>query len=336
LFFFEISLIPILTIILGWGSTPERLTAGSYLIIYTLIFSVPFFFLLIFLYYKKERFSFGLYNPICKFSEIFSIDWILIFWLLSFLVKVPMYGLHLWLAKAHVEAPVFGSMLLAAILLKLGLYGLIRSYYFWNFKKLILKKFFRIFLFFGLVCSGLVCFRQIDIKSLIAYSSVQHMMLGLISLNTFSFFNFKGILFMSIFHGFVSSALFFGFKIIYKITNSRKILLNFGFLKIFPLFILLWFICLSLNSGLPPFGNFISEILLIISIREFFIFGFPFIIVGVFLSGLFSIFLYSMVSHGNKKIIFKKNLIINLNNLKILAFQCIPPLFGLFFIQKFL
>jgi len=146
--FFEISLIPILTIILGWGSTPERLTAGSYLIIYTLIFSVPFFFLLIFLYYKKERFSFGLYNPICKFSEIFSIDWILIFWLLSFLVKVPMYGLHLWLAKAHVEAPVFGSMLLAAILLKLGLYGLIRSYYFWNFKKLILKKILQNFFIF--------------------------------------------------------------------------------------------------------------------------------------------------------------------------------------------
>jgi len=94
-----------------------------------------------------------------------------------------------------------------------------------------------IFLFWGLVFSGLICFRQIDIKSLIAYSSVQHMMLAVIGLTTFSQLKILGILLIAVFHGFASSALFFGFKMIYKFSKSRKILLKFGILKIFPLFI---------------------------------------------------------------------------------------------------
>jgi len=209
--------------ILVWGTTPERLTASSYLLIYTLIFSIPFLILIILIIKKECSLSFGIFKKVLKFSELESIDWIMWFWILGFLVKVPVYGLHLWLSKAHVEAPVFGSMLLAAVLLKLGLYGLIRSLLFWNFKLLFLNKFFITYLFFGMIISGLICFRQIDIKSLIAYSSVQHMMLALIGLTSFSYYNAFGILLIAFFHGFASSGLFFAFKLIYSLSNSRKI-----------------------------------------------------------------------------------------------------------------
>jgi len=88
-----------------------------------------------------------------------------------------------------------------------------------------------------MIISGLICFRQIDIKSLIAYSSVQHMMLALIGLTSFSYYNAFGILLIAFFHGFASSGLFFAFKLIYSLSNSRKIFLNFGFLKIYPIFV---------------------------------------------------------------------------------------------------
>jgi len=257
---FELSLIPILILILGWGSTPERLTATSYLLMYTLIFSIPFMALLINLYQKEEVLSFGILVNIFKETVFSRIDWIMFFWLLCFFVKVPIYGLHLWLAKAHVEAPVFGSILLAAILLKLGLYGLIRRFLFWNFNHNTVKNIFIIFLLIGLVLTGFICFRQIDIKSLIAYSSIQHMMLGVLGLTTFSSLKVLGLTLVAVFHGFISCSLFFGFKVIYYFSKTRKIILNFGLLKIFPLLMLFWFICLTLNSGIPPSGNFLSEI----------------------------------------------------------------------------
>jgi len=331
---FEISLIPMFFIILGWGSTPERLTARSYLLIYTLIFSIPFLILLIIFQNQQENLSFGTYQHVLNLSVYLSIDWIMFLWILCFLVKVPMYGLHLWLAKAHVEAPVFGSILLAAILLKLGLYGIIRSFLFWKFKLLKIKNFFVIYLFFGLIISGFICFRQIDIKSLIAYSSVQHMMLSLIGLRTFSSLNYLGVLLIAIFHGFISSALFFGFKMIYNLSKTRNILLNFGILKIFPIFVFFWFFALALKSSVPPSGNFISEIFLIFCVKEFWTWGFPFLILGVVLSGLFSIFVYTVMSHGKKNALLTKFSNLEIKKINLLKFQIIIPIFGIFFFVK--
>jgi len=140
------------------------------------------------------------------------------------------------------------------------------------------------------------------------HSSVQHMMLAVIGVSTFSSFKILGVLLIAIFHGFVSSVLFFCFKIIYKFSKTRKIILKFGVLKIFPILIFFWFFALIFNCGTPPSGKFFSEIILIFSLIEFWLWGAPFLVLGVVISGLFSIFLYSVISHGKKNFLLSKKI----------------------------
>lgn len=130
--FFELSLIPTLIIILGWGAQPERIRAGRYLMIYTLIGSLPL--LATILYMDFHSGSVKSFIPFVEILFFFNGDYgfFCFLWILAFVIKLPIYGVHLWLPKAHVEAPVAGSMVLAGILLKLGAYGLVRSLHFIN------------------------------------------------------------------------------------------------------------------------------------------------------------------------------------------------------------
>nr|AET62625.1 NADH dehydrogenase subunit 4 [Trissolcus basalis] len=300
--FFEISLIPILMMILGWGSQPERLQAGIYMIIYTLFASLPF--LLIILILKVNFLSLNMmYLIILNFN--FSMNFFLVFGIMFvFLVKLPIYFVHLWLPKAHVEAPIFGSMILAGVLLKLGGYGIIRFMmiflkYFYNYNILILS-----FVLVGSLNVSIMCIRQIDLKMLIAYSSVVHM--GFMFVGMFMFFDlslFSSVL-MMISHGICSSGMFCLLNFSYKRIKSRNLLINKGLLQYFPNMSMWWFIFCSMNMAVPPSLNLVSEIYLMICMFKFSEWMFLYIFILSFFGGVYSIYLYSFSQHG-KNYLFK-------------------------------
>lgn len=260
-FRFEISLVPIFMIIIGWGYQPERFQARIRILIYTLISSLPLLAMLRILYIKTTKSELITLN-MCSLNEIFFI-----FSTIAFLVKTPMFLVHLWLPKAHVEAPVFGSMLLAAILLKLGTYGflILRCL---NSPGIIFIYIFSIS-FFSSALVSVSCIRIIDMKIIIAYSSVSHMALiiRLIYLtNKLSFARALGIILA---HGFRSGGLFYISFLQYARTHSRALLLNKSTLSYIPGLTLSWFLLIMLNIAAPPTLNLMVELIIILNLLRF-------------------------------------------------------------------
>nr|AYW52202.1 NADH dehydrogenase subunit 4 [Galerucinae sp. 5 ACP-2013] len=291
--FFEISLIPTLMLIIGWGYQPERLDAGIYLLFYTLLMSLP---MMIIIFYLSEKFY--LTSFIFLDQDLNSV-FMYLCTNMVFFIKIPMFFLHLWLPKAHVEAPVSGSMILAGIMLKLGGYGLLR--FMVLYKNFILNSnlfFLSISLLGGFMVS-LICIRQSDMKSLIAYSSVSHMGLALGGIMTLNFWGFYGSLVMMLAHGLCSSGLFSLANILYERVHSRSLYLNKGLLNIIPSLSLWWFLLVSSNMAAPPSLNLVGEIMLINSMVGFSWMSMIFLSLMSFFSAVYSLFLYSYSQHGN-------------------------------------
>nr|AML26485.1 NADH dehydrogenase subunit 4 [Staphylinidae sp. BMNH 1274658] len=290
--FFEMSLIPTLLLVIGWGYQPERLQAGNYLLFYTLFASLPMM-IFMFVYYSINN-SLNLYFLDFYFESFLMFS----FMNLVFLVKMPMFFVHLWLPKAHVEAPVSGSMILAGVMLKLGGYGLLRTmkiFIFFNNK--INYLFISISLIGGLIVS-LICLRQSDIKSLIAYSSVAHMGLVLSGIMTLNSWGFYGSLVMMLAHGLCSSGLFCLANISYERLNSRSIFLSKGMINIMPSLSLWWFLFCSSNMAAPPSFNLLGEILLLNSVISWSYYSSFMLIFISFFSAVYSLYLYSFTQHG--------------------------------------
>nr|AYP72680.1 NADH dehydrogenase subunit 4 [Cassida sp. EMHAU-15090501] len=289
--FFEVSLLPLMLIIIGWGYQPERLMAGIYLIFYTLFFSFPMMLGLFILYNKFNSFM---------FFELLIFDSIIVYFLINlvFFVKIPMYMIHLWLPKAHVEAPVAGSMILAGVTLKLGGYGLIRLlklFLIMNFK---FNTFFIVLSLLGSFFISLICLFQTDVKLLIAYSSVSHMGLVLSGILTLNYSGFTGSLIMMVGHGLCSSGLFCLANIYYERISSRNMYMLKGLLSIFPSFSLFMFLMSVANMSAPPSLNLLGEILLFKSLISFSSLLMFFLMLISFFSAVYCVYLFSYSNHG--------------------------------------
>ena len=321
-FFFEWSLIPIFFIIIGWGYQPERLKASLSLFFYTLFASLPLLISIVIII----NWSGSVKLRIIITQGMPNFLWTIT--VLAFLVKFPIYFVHLWLPKAHVEAPVSGSIILAGVLLKLGGYGIIRLIRVTNIR-IISSQIIALALIGGGIL-GVLCIVQRDIKVVIAYSSVVHIALVIAGRLRLTKWGFEGVLIIILAHGVCSSGIFAAANMIYERRHSRRFFFNSGLLNRRAIFRIAWFVLIVANFGGPFTYNLLGEILLILNLSSLTINSLSVILFLSFFSAAYRLILYRSTNQGqignNNSVLIKvrfSEMIILISHRWRLLFLCI-------------
>ena len=333
--FFEAGLIPMFLIIGIWGGE-RRVYSAFKFFLYTLLGSVLMLIAIIVIYLTSGT------TDVVKLYELgISPDFQNLLWLAffsSFAVKTPMWPVHTWLPDAHVEAPTAGSVLLAAILLKMAAYGFIRFSIglFPNASELFTPLIYLLSLI-AIIYTSLVALMQEDMKKLIAYSSVAHM--GFVTLGIFTFTQqgLEGSIIQMISHGLVSAALFLSVGVVYDRIHSRLIKTYGGLVSIMPKYSILLMIFTLAAIGLPGTTGFIGEFLILMGVFQDNFLVATIASLGVILGAAYMLWLYRRVIFG--KLINKELLKINdldKSELFVLASLCLPVLFFGFYPEPLL
>ena len=298
--FFEIILIPMFLIILLWGSRSRKIKAAYYFFFFTLLGSLLMLLAIILLYVE-----FGTTSLIVLYQLQIDIKLQLLLWFAffcSFSVKIPMFPFHLWLPEAHVEAPTIGSVILAGILLKLGGYGFLRfSLPLFSNASEIFAPFIFTLSILGIFYASLTAIRQIDLKRIIAYSSIAHMAMVTLGLFSLTFEGIGGSIFLMFGHGLVSSALFFLIGVLYDRYHTRLLYYYGGLTQVMPIFAIVFFFFILANVSFPGTINFISEFLVFFGLIFNNFVAFFFASFGILFSAIYSFWLYNRVMFGDLK-----------------------------------
>jgi NADH-ubiquinone oxidoreductase chain 4 len=322
---FELVFLIMLFYLFQFGVKLDREISAYYIFFFTLSLSLP---LLIYIIISIES---------IKSTRFFRVGgWMGYWWLvifLVFLVKVPIFGLHMWLPKAHVEASLPGSILLSGVLLKVGFYGIIR---FLTLNKLFISSWSGYIITLGwgrALLVGAICLRQVDIKAIVAYSSIVHMGIALSRTLSNSSTSYEGSLYMCYAHGLRSPMMFYIVYIFYNRFNTRRMLLLKGGNSTHPLITFTCFLVILSSLGVPPLLSFFSEFITNIGVIMT---NYSFVFISVilfFVSGVYMIYFFVYFSHGNTILTGIKS--VHSPDLTVIYFMFFYMLFLLFILSNF-
>jgi NADH-quinone oxidoreductase subunit M len=295
--FFEAVLIPMFLIIGVWGG-PRRVYASFKFFLYTLAGSVLMLIAILAMYFEAgttDIISLRLYN----FPVSLQI-WLWLAFFASFAVKIPMWPVHTWLPDAHVEAPTAGSIILAAVLLKFGGYGLLRySLPLFPEASVIFTPMIYTLSVVAIIYTSLVALVQEDMKKLIAYSSIAHMGFVTIGVFTLTVQGIEGAIYQMLAHGIISAALFLIVGVVYDRMHSREISTYGGLAHKMPAYSVIFMLFMFASIGLPGTAGFIGELLILIGVFQVNIFIAAIATTGFILGAAYMLYLYKRVIFGS-------------------------------------